>query len=137
MRPSLRLLFGAPDSPIDRRTYLILGASLMAFKYIVDAAVIAIAAGVFWTPVDYLLPMITFNSAKVARFTPGLSIWLLLWTLPFIWIGVVLSVRRAIDARIFPGVVVAFFVPLLNYTILHAIHRRVLGHVKAEAERMP
>ena len=121
MRPFLRLLFGPPDSPIDRRIYLILGASLMAFKYAVDAAVIAIAAGVFWTPADYLLPMITLNSSKAARFTPGLSIWLLLWTLPFIWIGVVLSVRRALDARIFPGVVVAFFVPFLNYLLMAAL----------------
>jgi hypothetical protein len=90
----------------------------MVFKYIVDAVVIALAAGVFWTPVDYLLPMITFKTAKVAQFPQGLSIWLLLWTLPFIWIGVVLSVRRAVDAGIFPGVVVAFFVPFLNYLLM-------------------
>jgi hypothetical protein len=116
--PLLRLLFGLPDSPIDRRTYVTVGASLMVFKYIVDAVVIALAAGVFWTPVDYLLPMITFKAAKVAQFPQGLSIWLVLWTLPFIWIGVVLSVRRALDAGIFPGVVVAFFVPFLNYLLM-------------------
>ena len=118
MRPLLRLLFGPPDSPIDRRTYLTLGASLMALKYIVDAAAVAIAAGVFWTPVDYLLPMISFNAAKVAEFPQGLSIWLVLWMLPFLWIGVVLSVRRAIDAGIFPGVVVVFFIPFLNYLLM-------------------
>jgi len=28
----LRLLFGPPESPIDRRTYLTYGASLMALK---------------------------------------------------------------------------------------------------------
>ena len=67
MRPLLRLLFGSPDSPIDRRTYLTLGASLMAFKYIVDAVAIAIAAGVFWTPVDYLLPMILLALTLRAR----------------------------------------------------------------------
>ena len=118
MRPLLGLLFGSPDSPIDRRTYLTVGASLTVFKYIVDAVVIGIVAGVIWTPIDYLLPMITFKAAKVARFSFGLSIWLMLWTLPFIWIGVVLSVRRALDARISPGVVVAFFVPFLNYLLM-------------------
>jgi hypothetical protein len=121
VRTLLRFLFGPPDSPIDRRTYLTLGVSLMVFKYVADAVVIGVAAGVFWTPADYLLPMITFKSAKVARFTPGLSLWLLLWTLPFIWIGVVLSVRRALDARIFPGVVVAFFLPFLNYVLMAAL----------------
>ena len=43
----------------------------MALKYVVDAALIAIFAGVFWTPVDYLLPMITFNAEKMARFPQG------------------------------------------------------------------
>lgn len=52
MRPLLGLLFGPPDSPIDRRTYLTFGVSLMVFKYIVDAAVIGIVAGVLWTPID-------------------------------------------------------------------------------------
>jgi hypothetical protein len=117
----LRLLFGPPDSPIDQRTYLIWGAALMALKYAVDASLIGIFAGVFWTPVDYLAPMITFNAEKVARFPQGLSVVLLLWMLPFIWIGVVLSARRALDARIFPGVVVAFFVPFVNYVLMAAL----------------
>ncbi len=114
----LRLLFGPPESPIDRRTYLTYGASLMALKYAVDASAIAIFAGVFWTPADYLLPMISFNAAKMAEFPEALNLFLLLWTLPFLWIGVVLSARRALDADIFPGVVVTFFVPLLNYLLM-------------------
>jgi hypothetical protein len=117
----LRLLFGPPDSPIDRRTYLRWGAALMALKYAVDAALIGIFAGVIWTPIDYLAPMITFNAEKVARFPQGLSIVLLIWMLPFIWIGVVLSARRALDARISPGVVVAFFVPFVNYVLMAAL----------------
>jgi hypothetical protein len=120
-QPLGRLLFGPPGSPIDRRTYITAGVSLMLFKYLVDAAAIAVVTGEFWTPLDYLLPLITFNAEKVARFPQGLSIGLLLWTLPFIWIGVVLSVRRALDAHIFPGVVVAFFVPFLNYLLMIAL----------------
>src|SRR3990170_4490207 len=56
-----------------------------------------------------------------ARFPQALSVVLLLWMLPFIWIGVVLSVRRALDARIFPGVVVAFFVPFVNHVLMAAL----------------
>jgi hypothetical protein len=117
----LRLLFGPPDSPIDRQTYLRVGVSLMALKYAVDAAAIAIFAGVFWTPADYLLPMISFNAAKMAQFPQALNLFLLLWTLPFLWIGVVLSARRAIDADVFPGIVVTFFVPFLNYLLMAAL----------------
>ena len=82
---------------------------------------IGVFAGVFWTPVDYLLPMISFNAEKIAGFPPALNIGLLVWTLPFLWIGISLSVRRAIDAGIFPGMVVTFFLPFLNYILMTAL----------------
>jgi hypothetical protein len=121
MRSTLALLFGRSDQPIGRATYLKAGVSLMLLKYVVDAALIGIFAGVTWTPVDYLLPMISFNAEKIAGFPQALNIALLVWMLPFIWIGVTLSVRRAIDARIFPGVVVTFFVPFFNYILMAAL----------------
>ena len=88
MRSTLVLLFGRTDQPIDRSTYVRAGLSLMLLKYVVDAALIGVFAGVFWTPVDYLLPMITFNAAKVAGFPTALNVALLLWTVPFLCIGV-------------------------------------------------
>ena len=121
MRSILALLFGRTDQPIDRSTYVRAGLSLMLVKYVVDAALIGVFAGVLWTPVDYLLPMITFNAAKVAAFPTALNVALLIWTLPFLCIGVWLSVRRAIDARLFPGMVLLFFVPLLNYVMMLAL----------------
>ena len=121
MRSTLALLFGRSDRPIDRATYLRAGVSLMLLKYVVDAVLIGVFGGVFWTPVDYLLPMISFNAEKMAGFPLALNIALLVWALPFIWIGVSLSVRRAIDAGIFPGVVVTFFLPFLNYLLMAAL----------------
>jgi hypothetical protein len=121
MRSTLVRLFAGYDHPIDRSTYVRAGLSLMLVKYAVDAALIGVFAGVFWTPVDYLLPMFTFNAAKVAAFPTALNVVLLIWTLPFLCIGVSLSVRRAIDARLFPGMVLLFFVPLLNYGMMLAL----------------
>ena len=121
MRSTLALFFGGSDRPIDRATYVRAGLSLMLLKYVVDATLIGVFAGVFWTPVDYLLPMITFNAAKVAAFPTALNVALLIWTLPFLCIGVSLSVRRALDARLFPGMVLLFFVPLLNYAMMLAL----------------
>jgi hypothetical protein len=121
MRSFLALLFGRSDRPIDRATYLRAGLSLMLVKYIVDAVLIGVFGGVLWTPIDYLLPMISFNAEKIAGFPLELNISLLVWALPFIWIGVSLSVRRAIDAGIFPGVVVTFFLPFLNYLLMLAL----------------
>jgi hypothetical protein len=121
MRSTLALLFGRSGQPIDRATYLKAGLSLMLLKYVVDAALIAVFGVVIWTPVDYLLPMISFNAEKIDGFPLALNIALLVWALPFIWIGVSLSVRRAIDAGIFPGVVVTFFLPFLNYLLMAAL----------------
>ena len=121
MRSLLALLFGRSDRPIDRGTYLGAGVSLMLLKYVVDAVLIGVFGGVIWTPVDYLLPMISFNAEKIAGFPLALNIALLVWALPFIWAGVSLSVRRAIDAGIFPGVVVTFFLPFLNYLLMIAL----------------
>jgi hypothetical protein len=121
MRSTLALLFGRSDRAIDRAVYVKAGLSLMALKYLVDAALVGIFAGVIWTPFDYLVPMVAFTGEKVASFPRGLAIGLLIWTLPFIWIGVSLSVRRAMDARVFPGLVVLFFVPLMNYLMMVAL----------------
>src|SRR5688572_13143486 len=98
MGSMLALLFGRSDRPIDRGTYLQAGASLMLLKYVADATAIGVFGGVAWTPLDYLLPMLSINGDKVAGLPAALKIWLLVWTLPFIWVGVSLSVRRALDA---------------------------------------
>ena len=58
---------------------------------------------------------------RLLAFPSALNIALLVWALPFIWAGVSLSVRRAIDAGIFPGVVVTFFLPFLNYLLMIAL----------------
>jgi hypothetical protein len=121
MRSMVAVLFGPFDRPIDRATYVRAGVSLMALKYVVDAALIGVFAGVFWTPADYLLPMISFNAEKVAAFPTALNVALLIWTLPFLCAGVSLSVRRARDARLFPGMVLLFFVPVLNYVMMLAL----------------
>jgi hypothetical protein len=43
---------------------------------------------------------------------------LLIWTLPFIWIGVSMMMRRAVDAGRSPAWCAAFFIPFLNYVAM-------------------
>jgi len=43
---------------------------------------------------------------------------LALWALPFIWIGVSLTLRRAIDAGLSPWSTVAFFIPFVNFVLM-------------------
>src|SRR2546428_2753513 len=109
--------------PVDRRAYLATGLGLMAFKYAVDAGAVALATGRFWSPLDYLLPFYLLRAEKLA----GAPAWFLpafvLWTLPFLWIGVAMTLRRAGDAGRAPWLALAFFVPLVNYVVILALCR--------------
>ena len=119
----LRALFARLDEPVGRREYLIVGLVLSLAKYIVDASVIYFAAGIVWTPIDYLVPHVSMTGPKVVQFSPGLGLALLLFALPFVWIGVTMSVRRAEDAGVSPWWVVAFFLPGLNYLLMAVLAR--------------
>lgn len=125
-----------PD-PYPRRQYVRHGLALMALKYAVDVAVILVVTGTVWTPLDYVLSLAALSGTKASGFPAGLNLWLLLWTLPFLWIGVVLSVRRARDAGLPAWVVVAFFVPLVNYVLMTVLALAPSASASAEGDPYP
>ena len=113
----VRTLFSLHGT-VDRRTYLATGIGLMVLKYLVDASFLYLAAGIAWTPWDYLIPLVSVKSAKVAALPGWVAVTLILWTLPFIWIGVSMMMRRAIDAGRSPALCAALFIPFLNYLVM-------------------
>ena len=125
----LRTLF-ALNGRVNRRDYLATGITLMVVKYVVDATVIYRTAHVLWTPWDYLIPLFTIKSAKVSAIPGSVGLALFIWTLPFIWIGVTMMMRRAIDAGRSPAWCAGFFVPILNYAVM-----LWLGLLPSEAPR--
>ncbi len=90
----------------------------MLLKYVVDASAIKINSGVTWTPWDYLLPSFALHGDKLDRISPALSVALLLWTLLFVWVGVSMTLRRAIDAGRSPWLALWFFIPVVNYVLM-------------------
>ena len=88
----LRTLFGL-HGRVNRRVYLVTGISLMLLKYVVDATAIYLVAHIVWTPRDYLIPLFSIKSAKVTALPSWLGFALVLWALPFIWIGVTMMMR--------------------------------------------
>ena len=87
-----------PTGRVDRRTYLRVGAGLMTLKYASDAALIGWATGQIWTPPQYLSPLLTTRDALLANGPSWVMVALALWTLPFLWIGLVMTLKRAVDA---------------------------------------
>jgi uncharacterized membrane protein YhaH (DUF805 family) len=106
---------------VDRRTYFVTGVSLMVVKYAVDAAAIWLVTRQLWTPLDYLVPSLMLRDPKTRLMGPWLGVGLVLWTLPFLWIGASLTLRRALDAGRSPWLVLLFFVPLVNYVTMLAL----------------
>jgi len=112
----LRLWFTFRD-PVDRGTYFRHGVGLMAVKYGIDALLIWQYAGRVWTPLNYLSPLLS-TRANVLRDAEWLIPVLIVFALPFLWIGVSMSMRRAVDAGQSPWIALLFFVPAINFVLM-------------------
>ena len=120
-RPGLLpLLFGLA-ARVNRQTYALVGFSLMLLKYGVDAGIVYFFTGHFLAPWDYLNPLITLRQHALNPAPDLVLLMMAVWTLPFFWLGVSMSVRRAVDAGYPPWLGLLFFVPLLNYVMMLAL----------------
>lgn len=113
MKELLRFWFTF-TGPVGRGRYLRHGLGLMAFKFSVDTAVVWAATGRIWTPFQYLSPFLL--DREIVLQGPGtLPVLLAAWSLPFMWIGVSLTLRRVVDAGRSPWAALLFLVPVVNY----------------------
>jgi uncharacterized membrane protein YhaH (DUF805 family) len=106
------------EQPVGRREYLVWGALLTLVKFAGDVALVWLGAGQLWTPADYLRSVPFLLATRLEGAPPWLLPALALWTLPFLWIGVTMTLRRALDAGLSAWATLGFFVPYLNYTLM-------------------
>ncbi len=109
--------------PVRPVAYAASGFGLTMLKYAVETAVVWLYTKSFLTPWQFLDPRgSTWEQLLLpARGLPGaawLPLALFLWTLPFLWIAVTMSVRRAADAGYSPWLGLLVLVPLLNLVIM-------------------
>jgi len=119
---TLRLWFLFEDR-VDARTYFRHGLALMVSKYAVDATVVWLAFHRFWSPIEYLNPSVALRG-DVVNLPAMAQLGMMLWTLPFLWIGAGMSVRRASDAGRSPWLGLLFFVPIVNYVMMLVLSRQ-------------
>ena len=109
----LRVLFGF-RAPVGQNVYLAVGVALMLTKYAVEWATIRNLTGKIYTPLDFVNPLLSSR----AYFTTDAPEWFgmgwVLWTLPFLWIAITMSVRRAADIGISPWFGMVVLVPFVN-----------------------
>ena len=109
----LRLWFLLVD-PVGRRDYAITGFGLMAFKYVVEYCVVRALSGHTYTPLDFINPLMSAREKMTAGAPDWFGYAWVLWALPFLWIAVGMSVRRAFDAGISPWFGLLIFMPMIN-----------------------
>jgi len=112
------LLFGI-RTRVPRAKYIGWGLGLAALKFAVDTSIVYAFTRTTWSPLGYLLPSIALRSAPAGAHSERMHILLMMAAMPFLWIGLTMSIRRAADAGVSPWVGVGFLVPGFNYlTIL-------------------
>src|SRR5665213_271252 len=110
----MRLWFGL-SLPVSRKNYALSGFGLMGFKYVVEAGLIGHFSGRFFSPLDFVNPLL---SMRQEFFKPPVPEWLpwamFFWTLPFLWVAAGMSIRRATDCGMSSWWGLIVLVPFLN-----------------------
>jgi uncharacterized membrane protein YhaH (DUF805 family) len=111
MRNVARLWFGL-SLPVGRRSYLLSGIGLALLKLAGDAVLMRIGTGA-WSPLASL------SAWLGSRLQGEQWVWMTMaaWALPFVWIGVSMTLRRLIDANLSPWLSLLFFVPYANVVL--------------------
>src|SRR5258708_27746462 len=83
-----------------------------------DSALVWLVTGHAWRPFDYINPVWSVRAAAIGHMPTWLNLVFAVWTLPFLWIGVALTLRRLVDAGRTPWLSLLFFVPYVNYVLM-------------------
>ena len=114
---ALRDLFTL-QGPVSRARYLASGLSLTLLKYLGDAAGFMLLAGERLNLFDYLNPFSRWKSWDPDDAPTALYALVIAWALPFMWVGVAMSARRARDAGRSLWWGLGFMIPILNYLVI-------------------
>ncbi|PQO36053.1 hypothetical protein DTL21_09000 [Bremerella cremea] len=114
---TLDLLFGL-RRPVSQFQYVAIGLALATFKYVIEATAVFYVAGKYYSPLEFLSPILTYRAVDFQGH--DLLGWaVFLWTLPFVWIALTMSVRRAIDTHsISPWWALLVLLPIANFFLI-------------------
>ncbi len=125
---------------VGRARYLATGLILLAIKHNIDR-VLAASLGYSWSPFNYWV--FVTSDGNITTLAPAdamLYVVLLLFSIPFIWIGTTMTLRRLRDADWPLWLVMLFFIPFLNvifFILLSVVpSRRPAGETPKLASRI-
>ncbi|NUO47516.1 MAG: DUF805 domain-containing protein [Polyangiaceae bacterium] len=127
---------------VSRREYVVAGVVLFLAKYLIEAIVLHQSGEGWLEPTRFLLPYLAGPIRFVGQGDSTLVYWLAFASLPFLWIGTSMSVRRAVDAGWPAWIGFLFMVPVVHYVVLLALAlkpggSRAIGSAGMGAYRAP
>ena len=99
---------------VPRGFYATSGFALMLAKYLLEVTVLWRVVGTTMTPLEFFSPVLSAREELVAGAPDWLGWAWFLWTLPFLWIAVTMSLRRAFSAGHSPWLGLLILVPAVN-----------------------
>jgi uncharacterized membrane protein YhaH (DUF805 family) len=123
---------------IDRKSYAVAGLTLFVLKYFLDKFAAFALFGRSWFLWSYWQPL--GPDARVNAIHPDTRAFagtLLVLAVPFIWLGVTLTVQRLRDAGKPLWLVVLFFVPVINLLFFFLLCAMESHSIAARREAMP
>ena len=108
------------DGEISRGPFLIWAAVLFALKYSVDRVVLKVGFNHDWSILEYFKRPVPWLDVSPAK-DPAEPLTLLAFALPFLWMGVVLCLKRLRSAKLPLWLVVLFVVPVLKWFLFMAL----------------
>lgn len=139
MRATFEFLFGL-RSRVTRSQYLLAGVSLAALKVALDTTIVWLFTGHVWSPIAYLIPSMVLKAQGLGSVPHAMHAVLAVTALPFIWVGLSMSVRRAADAGVSPWLGAGFLLPFFNYLAMAALAlapTSTRGHWEPPSLRQP
>lgn len=109
---------GYLSKPLGQTPYLVIGLSLGVFKYVVEAGLVYFVGGAFYSPLAFILPLASLKAEAFRSMPESFVGFAILWTLPYLFIALTLTVRRCIDADLTPWMALWMLCPLFNLVFI-------------------
>jgi uncharacterized membrane protein YhaH (DUF805 family) len=114
-------LLGRRSGRIGPAGFFGIGLSLFALKFALDRTVATIGFGRGWSVLNYLIPNEAYALPALPRGERMFYLTMAAVALPFVWIGIVVTLRRLHDARLPRWLVGLFFIPAVNLLFFAAL----------------
>lgn len=109
------------EGKIGRAEYFGYGLALFFSKYLIDSEVARQAFHRPWSVLNYYMPAAALSIVNLPRNDQRFFYTMLAIAIPFIWAGVLLTLKRLRDLEFSPAWTILFFVPVINLLFFVAL----------------